>query len=366
MTTTALHPTKPTINLDIYKQSVPAPDLDLLDLPVADRVLKYDAAKIQNVRMVEFIKELCERDRRDFGSANPFILKLYERMSECGSFLTFRHYLMYDQNRLTSANFCGKHLLCQACAIRRGGQMLRRYMERIEHVLKSDCELRAYMVTFTVRNGPDLKERFNHLHESIRMMLARRRKYLSRPARYQHTEMAKVEGAVYSYEVPRSRDGQGWHPHIHMLVLSRTDIDAGWVDVQSGQGTGLRGEWFGVTGDSYQVDVRPAYGTSIKDACCEVLKYAVKFSAQDPEDTWRAFQLLHGRRLVASFGNLRGVKLPTKLVDDKLDGPYVEYMYRFIDGHYRREYLEDHRDDYRTGYSGKAHLLPTDPCTVSG
>jgi hypothetical protein len=62
----------------------------------------------------------------------------------------------------------------------------------------------------------------------------------------------------------------------------------------------------------------------------------VKFSDQPPADTWHAFSVLKGKRLLGSAGCFRGVEVPdTLLDDDDLDGlPFVELFYRYIGGGY--------------------------------
>jgi hypothetical protein len=63
----------------------------------------------------------------------------------------------------------------------------------------------------------------------------------------------------------------------------------------------------------------------------EVFKYALKFSDLSLPDTWHAYQILNSRRLMGSFGNLRGVKSPESLLDDPLEHlPYLELLYVFV------------------------------------
>ena len=63
----------------------------------------------------------------------------------------------------------------------------------------------------------------------------------------------------------------------------------------------------------------------------EVFKYALKFSDMDPCDTWQAFEVLKGKRLVASAGLFRGIEISEDLTDAPLDDlPYVELFYSFM------------------------------------
>jgi len=62
----------------------------------------------------------------------------------------------------------------------------------------------------------------------------------------------------------------------------------------------------------------------------EVCKYSLKFHDMTLEDTWEAYNVLRGKRLVNPSGLLRGVEMPENLLDDPLEGlPYIERHYRY-------------------------------------
>jgi len=319
---------------------------------ITQRVERLGKAKAHNKLMVSYIGEILDRDEYQFGFANPRTDKLHKRMSSCANWLEFRHYIQQDENRLTSANFCGKHLLCQACAVRRGALLLQKHHANIEHVLGEDSRLQAWMLTITVKNGDDLSERFNHLQSAFKNLQKRRVRFLKNPEKNPFTEFAKIEGAVFSNEVPKSKDGLLWHPHIHALIVGYEKPEMGHVHFENGfyvpeKSFGLRNEFYKITGDSFMLDCRRKEGQPIIDMCMEVMKYAVKFTSQDVEDTWHAFQVLNGRRLFGSFGILRGVKIPANLLDEKLQGPYIEYvMSYFGGGHYEVERVTDCSEIY--------------------
>jgi len=315
--------------------------LDLPNHSLFQRVERFGRAKKNNKEMVSYIGEQLDREEYNFdGLFNPRVQKLYERMDRCASWLTFRHYTDHNKNRLTSANFCGRHLLCQACAIRRGAQKLQAYTSRIDLVLKESPELKPYLITLTVKNGEDLRERYEHLKASFKHLHHRRK-------RGQTTEFGKIAGAVFSYEVPKSKDGDLWHPHIHMMALCSEKPDVGYVDTKTGEGHGLRKEWYDITGDSFMVDVRRNKDQSTIEMACEVMKYAVKFSAQSPADTWKAFQILNGSRLFGAFGNLWGVKVPKSMLESPLTGAFIEYVFKYQSGgQYSMVRKTDNTDTY--------------------
>jgi hypothetical protein len=95
----------------------------------------------------------------------------------------------------------------------------------------------------------------------------------------------------------------------------------------------LRDEWQAITGDSFIVDVRPIDQEDPASGFLEVFKYALKFSDMELEDTYRAFNVLQGRRLVASAGLFRGIVISSELTDESLDDlPFVELFFRYVHG----------------------------------
>jgi hypothetical protein len=134
-----------------------------------------------------------------------------------------------------------------------------------------------------------------------------------------------VEAAVWSYEVKRGRGSGLWHPHLHMVAMARQAPDESY----------LASEWHAITGDSFIVDVRPIDQDDPAGGFLEVFKYALKFSDMEVEDTYAAFRVLRGRRLVGSAGLFRGIEIPEQLLDEPLDDlPYVDYLYRYFAGGY--------------------------------
>lgn len=269
------------------------------------RVSRYGQAKQRALDVAEYIGRVGER-------------KLAQRVGECGDYLVFRHYHTVDLVRLHAAQFCCKHLLCPLCAIRRGSKALQAYLPRYEAVRASEARLRPFLVTLTVKDGPDLAERFGHLVKSQRELWKRRQ-------RKRGSCLDGVAAAVWSYEVKRGKGSGLWHPHLHMVAMSEHPVEA----------TRLRDEWHAITGDSFIVDVRPIDESDPASGFLEVFKYALKFSDMEPSDTFEAFGVLKGRRLVGSAGLFIGIEIPEDLTDGPLDDlPYVELFYRFMGAGY--------------------------------
>jgi hypothetical protein len=164
------------------------------------------------------------------------------------------------------------------------------------------------LITLTVKDGHDLAERFNHLHASQRELWKRKQ-------RGRGCVLDGVEGAVWSYEVKRGSGSGQWHPHLHMIALA---------EVEPSQER-LRREWHEITGDSFMCDVRPIEGDPV-----EGFMEVFKFSDQETADTWHAYSVLKGKRLLGSAGAFRGIEVPDSLLDEPLENlPFVELFFLY-------------------------------------
>ena len=278
-----------------------------------DRIARYTGAKKHAQGMLEHLQGVPDQPAAQAAA----------RLATCGNWLHFRDYYTVDKIRLHAAQFCKQHLICPLCAIRRGAKTLAAYLSRWQVIHEASPHLKLYLITFTVKNGPDLEERHAHLVRGLKRLMDRRRYFNAGTRGAPWTELCKVDGGVYTQEV--TEIGNGWHPHAHMLAACTSEPDA----------DALAAEWHAITGDSFIVDVRPITGDPV-EGFMEVFKYAVKFSDLDYAKNWHAAQVLKGKRLIASFGCFWGVKVPPELTDEPLDGlPYVDRFYRFLEGSYQ-------------------------------
>ena len=282
-----------------------------------ERIARYGKAKKRSRQMSSYI---AQQALESCGSRQDELSKLGVQVDDCASYLLFRNYYTVGKVRLAKAYFCKKHTLCPMCAIRRGAKTLKAYMDRYQVICEENPELELSMVTLTVKNGDDLQERYEHLEKSVRKYFNRRRDYFKRGRGF--NELCKAEGAVYSYEI--TNKGKGWHPHIHILTLTRKGES---IDKYK-----LSQEWESITGDSKIVDVRPVTGEAA-NGFMEVLKYAMKFSDLTVEQNFEAYETLKGKRMLGCFGKFWGVKVPADLLDEKLDDlPYIEIIYQYFNG----------------------------------
>ena len=273
-----------------------------------NRISRYAGAHQRALLMADYAESIGE-------------LSMGRKLTDCGHYLLFRHYTAIDEVRLHAASLCRKHLLCPLCAIRRGQKALEAYAARVEYVQATKGPLRAFHVICTVKDGADLLERFDHLRGTMRRMTRARLDYLKAPKKRPHVEFAKAIGGVHSIEVKRGKNSGLWHPHVHMI----------WLCHEAPNEDELRKEWEGWAGDSWSCKVVPFHDQAdLISGFQEVFKYALKFSDMALPDNWEAFQTLSGKRLVDSFGDLRGVVIPDEL-DEPLDGQeFVELLYRWM------------------------------------
>ena len=273
------------------------------------RVNRYGKARSQALDIADYIA------RSDRAQA---LERQLERLRQCGDYLVFRHYWTVDQVKLHGARLCKQHLICPLCAIRRGAKALKAYLDRWELNRAEKPALRPFLVTLTVKHGPDLAERFQHLKRCQHELWKRKQ-------RGRGSVLDGVAGAVWSYEIKRGSGSGLWHPHLHMIALAENQPDQ----------VELSREWRDITGDSFIVDVRPISSEDPASGFIEVFKYAVKFSDQPHADTLHAYLTLRGKRLLASAGCFRGVPEPECLLDDHeaLDGlPFITLFYRYLRG----------------------------------
>lgn len=203
------------------------------------RVEHYAQAKVRSVGMADYIRDNVEMI--------DDVPKIYQALNTCGEYLVFRDYYTMGTIKLSGICSCKKHLLCPLCAIRRGGKAVKSYMDRLNVLMSmpENCNLRAYLITLTVKDGADLLERFKHLHKSVKAYHQKRRFAVT--GTRSPVEANKAEGAVWSYEVKKGKNSGQWHPHMHAI----------WLCSEPPDQAKLQEEWHSITGDSFIVDVTP-------------------------------------------------------------------------------------------------------------
>ena len=299
------------------------------------RLDRYSTAKARQKQLTDFII------KQNHGSDNPSYQKELRALVECGSFLIFRHYLKPDVFKLRGGCTCKKHLLCALCAIRRAARSIAVATEKLDHVLQFG-DYDAFFVTLTVKNGPDLAERFEHLISGYKALLQKRRNSRKKKP-LTDTCYRIVEGAFAAYEVTYNKIDAEYHPHLHSIVLvprgslvtEERIIKGKTAKVPVSFWSQLSAEWKEITGDSFIVDVRKidSYDDTMT-SLVECFKYALKMQDLDPAVQLHCYDVLKGRRLHTSFGCLYGLKLEDNTNDELLaeDLEYIDMLYKYSEG----------------------------------
>ena len=195
---------------------------------------------------LEYIRGILRETPREYPQYEV-MLRQIGRLCACGTWLNFHYYEEPDQYRLVNALFCKQHLLCNFCAIRRAAVKLRAYLDRFVYILERRSFLTPHLITFTVKNGPDLLERFKHLRTCFQTLQQKRRLFLKCDKAY--TEFSKVTGGVGHYEITYNSETGEFHPHLHLVGLVNCRLhQLRMVD-----------EWHAIAKDSFILDVRPFY-----------------------------------------------------------------------------------------------------------
>lgn len=276
------------------------------------------------------------------------------KIGSCGGLLELRAGLDRETGEVSdpvlhNADFCGQFAVCPMCAAR---LQARRQAALRDPIMEFSRRFQyAYFVTATITDGPDLRERLNHLVESwqgFRRMGQKRKNGRS------SGEWGKVRAALAHVEIKRGAGSQEWHPHAHALVFTDEPFDyRTWQPEALAQGkkipirpvefagrlvasSKISREWLRASGDSMGLDVRPlgprkgdrAKGwdraESIWRQAKEVLKYATKFNSAPAADQAAllgpdyvtVMDVAWGRRLFNSYGAFRGLAaLENELVE---------------------------------------------------
>lgn len=285
-----------------------------------ERLKKYSGAKKHSNEVADYIVP-----------HEPTLFKEAEALRACSTWLIFRFFYTAGQYKMIGGCTCKKHLLCAMCALRRSAKTVREYEGKIRQVMEEKTELIPVLLTLTIKNGPDLEERTNHLDSAVTRMISNRR--FAKAGGRHKTSFRIIDGGAGAFEFKRGKNSGLWHPHLHMIALipSETDLlEFEW---------NISEEWRKLTKDSFNVDVTPIDVSSEESrfkAICEVFRYALKFGEMEIPDQVYAYKILRGRRLVRAFGSLRGVVVPDDLhdsIEDELKlKPYIDLVYEYSKG----------------------------------
>jgi hypothetical protein len=126
-----------------------------------DRITRFGILKHRSKQQENFM-DVSKIQRKLSKTAKRRIYKgskICSKIKGCGNFLLFKNFYTIDQTKLSKFHVCSQHLLCPFCAGIRASKAIQKYTERVDEVLKKNRKLKPVLITFTVKNGTDLRER---------------------------------------------------------------------------------------------------------------------------------------------------------------------------------------------------------------
>jgi len=270
---------------------------------------------------------------------------------------------------VVNANFCKQHAVCPVCADRSQNRRRARYNEPIKEQasLVKDGKRYAYILTFTIKDGDSLAERLANLKQS---KLEWRKMGQKRKKGFSNGEAKKIKAGLSTIEIKRGQDSGLWHVHAHELIFTDSPLDYQVYDQQikkelqkkfgskipkdvlkaaaietatfNGEEVAvskISKEWLKATGgESISIDVEPlqhiprnasykkqrkcasmSFEQSIAYQAKEVLKYMSKASDNTPEDMLEIITDTYNKRMVATYGEFRGVPGNDYEIENKPD-----------------------------------------------
>ena len=283
----------------------------------------------------------------------PRLVKEHRKLLDCGSHLVFHNFYRVNVYLLRNGFFCKQHLLCLPCAFRRSGVYTHTYKQAVRYLLDANPGLLPVLITKTVKDGADLKERYRHLAKAHSALMQRRRNaFKKNTVRIQNpTVLRHIHGAAGAFEFKRGKNSGLWHPHSHEVALiDRHAVEfvpvlrrGSLVMVPLEFEAALSEEWKSLTGDSWIVDVRlidTSDPAKFHGAIAECFKYALKMNDLEPDDQVAAYLALRTCRMIYSYGCLRSVEVPEDESRDEseidlTDEPWYEEHLNWFQGQYR-------------------------------
>jgi len=304
-------------------------------------------SKIQKhrARSREVVSEIEENHQ------NTVVAEKAETLSECGNYLRFRHWRKVSKTRLVTANFCKCFILCTFCASLRASKYCEKFVVVILEVLKTMPDLRVVHMVLSCENVESAEEAIERLSDARKRVLKHLRQ--SNKGSRHKSALRGVEGGIWVMEVKKGRGSKKWHPHYHVLLLTRRKINQNdmwdeWRKATKCPKVAL--PWLAEHGRGEQ---------EILKVCLELFKYMIKPGSCTPAELIEVHNAVFKKyRLIQSFGCLRGVQIDEDDIGEKGReewGPYMDFFLSWAGGekHYvldRVQYSEDVEADEAQGF----------------
>lgn len=276
-------------------------------------------------------------EARDLYAEQEFDLLLKaHRQEECCCHLILRQALEGEDRdpRIHAANFCMHRWTCPFCAAQLGAKKASHYAPRLADLRLSDPRRRVHFLTFTVRDGPDLRETFEILDRALKKL---HKRWENAKRGKSRSTLRAIKAMLGQVEVKRGSGSGLWHPHFHALVVTDEYLDY----------AELREVWAECVGDPQawskfmpchtekrlreggrewnRDELRAAF---MKDLS-EVIKYPFKIETDRPQDAWFCWSVLQSKRMTRTWGEIRQ-KAFDELNDEPLDWDQIKFVERML------------------------------------
>lgn len=290
----------------------------------------YDIKKQNNLKLAARYQMISKKST---DLSTDYYTRKYERLEQCSTYLEFRREKSTRKYKLINTNLC-RVRLCPLCAYKRSLSVYHNTADIIKYINEKYSRSKYLFLTLTIKNVPG-----SQLSNAIDN-LTRAWQNLSKQKRIKNV----VLGTVRSIEITYNKRTDTYHPHLHVLIHTTSQIYAGRDYISQAEFTD---RWRSAAGIDYQpvVDIRRVQHNNGREIA-EIAKYSVKPIDWDKCSESVIITLddvLHKRHLLSLSGTMREAKRELKIADieDKKEflanfdeGDKILFFYHFAKNKY--------------------------------
>lgn len=313
------------LNTDI--QSAKNEEIEELKRIVSDI---YDIKKQNNLKLAARYQIISKKSTE---LSTDYYARKYERLEQCSTYLEFRREKSTKKYKLINTNLC-RVRLCPMCAYKRSLAVYHNTADIINYINANYSRSKYLFLTLTIKNVPG-SELSNAIDD-----LTRGWQNMSKQKRIKNIAL----GTVRSIEITYNKRSNTYHPHLHILIHTTSDVYAGRNYISQAE---FAARWQSAVRIDYQpvIDIRQIRHNRGREIA-EIAKYSVKPLEWDKCNESVIITLdevLHKRHLLSLSGTMREAKRALKIADieDKKEflsnfdeGDKILFFYHFSKNKY--------------------------------
>lgn len=233
--------------------------------------------------------------------------KMIERVSSCGDVLRF---IKQEDGslKLYQAYFC-KNKLCPLCNWRRSMKYSYQTSQIVDEAIKQEPKGRFIFLTLTIKNvsGSELKDTISKITQAFNRLF-----------KYKKVQKNLI-GYLRSVEVTRNENADSYHPHVHVLLMVKSNYFKGGEYIS-------QEEWGKLWSKALKVDYIPMVdiravketGKGLKGAILETAKYPMKpidIDLDKKQVVEDLYQGLYRKRQIGYGGLFKEIRKSLQLTD---------------------------------------------------